>query len=70
MKVLLVNKFLYPKGGSETYVFEVGKALQNQGCSVSYFGQGNENNIVGNSQNLLAKEKALNPFSLIYSRDA
>lgn len=26
MKVLIVNKFLHPNGGSETYIFEVGKA--------------------------------------------
>ena len=27
MKVLMVNKFLYPNGGSETYVFKLGKYL-------------------------------------------
>ena len=24
-KVLIVNKFLYPNGGSETYIFKLGK---------------------------------------------
>lgn len=28
MKVLIVNKFLHPNGGSETYIFEVGKQLR------------------------------------------
>ena len=24
MKILMVNKFLYPNGGSETYIFKLG----------------------------------------------
>jgi hypothetical protein len=37
MRVLMVNKFLYPKGGAETYVLKLGKILQDQGmkCSIS-----------------------------------
>lgn len=38
MKVLIVNKFLHPNGGSETYIFEVGKQLQKMGHQVEYFG--------------------------------
>ena len=38
MKILLVNKFLYPNGGSETYIFELGKELLRQGHEVQYFG--------------------------------
>ena len=49
MRVLLVNKFLYPKGGSETYVFKLGEMLAEKGCSVEYFGLENEKNIVGNN---------------------
>lgn len=49
MKVLLVNKFLYPKGGSETYVFKLGKTLSDKGHSVEYFGMNDEKNIVGNN---------------------
>lgn len=79
MKVLLVNKFLYPKGGSETYVFKLGEALAAHGHQVEYFGLENENNIVGNrvgsyvshldfnegvSKNLTA------PLRMIYSREA
>lgn len=67
MKILLVNKFLYPKGGSETYVFEVGKMLEHMGHSVTYFGQANDTNVVGNKYNLLAKSRVFNPFELIYS---
>mgnify|MGYP007086213298 FL=1 len=37
MKVLMINKFLYPNGGSETYMFELGKQLERMGheCSIS-----------------------------------
>lgn len=38
MKVLMVNKFLYPKGGSETYIFKVGDYLTKHGHEVQYFG--------------------------------
>lgn len=31
MKVLMINKFLYPNGGSETYMFEAGKAAGTDG---------------------------------------
>ena len=31
MKILMVNKFLYPNGGSETYMFKLGEYLQSAG---------------------------------------
>ena len=34
MKILIVNKFLYPNGGSETYIFEIGKQFVNAGHEV------------------------------------
>ena len=52
MKILLVNKFLYPKGGAETYVFKLGETLQKMGHEVEYFGMYDEKNTVGNSLNL------------------
>ena len=48
MRILLVNKFLYPKGGAETYVIKLGKLLQEHGHEVQYFGLANGKNIVGN----------------------
>lgn len=51
MKVLLVNKFLYRKGGSETYVFKLGEILESHGHEVQYFGLKDKNNIVGNAAN-------------------
>lgn len=48
MKVLIVNKFLHPNGGSETYIFEVGKQLQKMGHQVEYFGMEHEGRVVSN----------------------
>lgn len=48
MKILMVNKFLYPNGGSETYILKLGKCLQSQGHEVQYFGMEHEGRIVGN----------------------
>ncbi|MDD7027452.1 MAG: glycosyltransferase family 1 protein, partial [Lachnospiraceae bacterium] len=41
-RVLIVNKFLYPNGGSETYIFKLGEALQKKGHRVQYFGMQDE----------------------------
>ena len=51
MKILMVNKFLYPKGGAETYVFKLGAALEAQGHRVEYFGMDHPDRIVGNRVN-------------------
>lgn len=51
MKVLIVNKFLYPKGGAETYIVKLGQILADHGHQVEFFGLENEKNIVGNSSN-------------------
>ena len=48
MRVLIVNKFLYPNGGSETYIFSIGSQLQKMGHEVQYFGMEHEGRIVGN----------------------
>ena len=28
MRILMINKFLYPNGGSETYIFKLGDYLK------------------------------------------
>ena len=38
MRMLIINKFLYPNGGSETYIFKLGEALEQHGHEVQYFG--------------------------------
>lgn len=48
MKILLVNKFLYPKGGAETYVLKLGEILRSRGHEVQYFGLDNPKNTVDN----------------------
>jgi hypothetical protein len=51
MKILMINKFLHPNGGSETYMFTLGKFLQQQGHSVEYFGMEHAGRCVGNTVN-------------------
>ncbi len=79
MKILLVNKFLYPKGGSETYIFKLGDVLKKYGHTVEYFGLENEKNIVTNSANSYVSHIDFNegilknlkaPFRIIYSTEA
>ena len=48
MKILMVNKFLYPNGGSETYIFKLGACLREMGHEVQYFGMEHEGRVVGN----------------------
>ena len=49
MKILLVNKFLYPNGGSETYMFRLGESLEKHGHIVQYFGMDHPDRCVGNA---------------------
>lgn len=79
MKILIVNKFLYPRGGSESYMLKLGDCLKNQGHQVEYFGMYDEKNTVSNSQNITtqnmdfhssAVSRYLYPFKIIYSFEA
>lgn len=79
MKILMVNKFLYPNGGSETYIFKLGEELQRQGHEVQYFGMEHEGRIVGNHAEAYTSnmdfhtgklQKLLYPFRIIYSKEA
>ena len=79
MKILMVNKFLYPNGGSETYIFEIGKQLEKMGHKVQYFGMEHEGRIVGNHAESYTSNmdfhtgklaKLLYPFKIIYSKEA
>lgn len=79
MKILIVNKFLYPNGGSETYIFAIGKQLQHMGHKVQYFGMEHEGRVVGNRVDsytssmdfhTYAWKKLLYPFKIIYSWEA
>lgn len=80
MKILMVNKFLYPNGGSETYIFKLGAYMKSQGHEVQYFGMEHEGRIVGNRVEAYTSNmdfhggsklaKLLYPVKTIYSAEA
>ncbi len=79
MKILMVNKFLYPNGGSETYIFKLGEELLKRGHEVQYFGMEHAGRVVGNhAQRYTADmdfhtgklQKIFYPFKIIYSFEA
>ncbi|MBQ4087336.1 MAG: glycosyltransferase family 4 protein [Clostridia bacterium] len=79
MKILMVNKFLYPRGGSESYMLKLGAYLASCGHEVEYFGMFDEKNTVGNSCALYTTnmdfhgtgaERFLYPLRILYSTEA
>ena len=80
MKILIINKFLYPNGGSETYIFKLGDYLKKQGHEVQYFGMEHKDRCVGNKVNAYTSDmdfhgdsklaKITYPIKTIYSREA
>ncbi len=79
MKILMVNKFLHPNGGSETYIFQLGEELQKRGHEVQYFGMEHEGRAVGNLAQRYTTDmdfhagklkKLLYPFKILYSLEA
>jgi len=80
MKVLMINKFLYPNGGSETYMFKLGEYLTSRGHEVQYFGMEHEDRCVGNRAEIYTSNmdfhhgsslsKLTYPVKTIYSKEA
>lgn len=80
MRILFVNKFLHPNGGSETYIFKLGKYLRSQGHDVQYFGMEHKGRCVGNQVNAYTSNmdfhggnkfaKLTYPIKTIYSTEA
>ncbi len=80
MRVLMINKFLYPNGGSETYIFKLGDYLKKKGHEVQYFGMEHEGRCVGNAVNAYTSDmdfhggsklsKLTYPVKTIYSSEA
>lgn len=80
MKILLVNKFLHPNGGSETYIFKLGEHLVSQGHEVQYFGMEHDGRCVGNRVNSYTSDmdfhngrklaKLTYPVKTIYSSES
>ena len=79
MKILMVNKFLYPRGGSESYMLYLSEHLKKLGHEVEFFGMDDENNTVKNTKGLYTQNmdfhskglaRFLYPFKIIYSFEA
>lgn len=80
MKILMINKFLFPNGGSETYMFKLGEYLQENGHNVEYFGMEHEGRCVGNTVDAYTSDmdfhkgsglsKLFYPVKTIYSKEA
>ena len=80
MNVLLVNKFLHPNGGSETYMFQLGEYLEGIGHKVQYFGMDHPKRCVGNASESYTStmdfhscsgfSKISYAFRTIYSKEA
>ena len=75
MKILLVNKFHWLKGGSEKYYFELGQLLKEHGHEVAYFSMENEKNLKTGDKEYFVKASDMNSknitkaFSVIYSKE-
>lgn len=76
MKILLVNKYLYPKGGAEIYTLNLGALLEEQGHQVAYFGMEDPSNRVTNPLGIQVKAMDFSsgmlrnlhaPFRMIYN---
>jgi len=79
MKILMINKFLYPKGGAETYVLKLGAVLMEKGHEVQFFGMADERNTVGNKAGAYVSPMDFQagmgrnltaPFKIIYNCEA
>lgn len=69
MKILLVNKFHWNKGGSEKYYFELGQLLKEHGHKVAYFSMNNEKNIKTGDKEYFVDEIDLNTGSKLKALD-
>ena len=76
----MVNKFLYPNGGSETYIFKLGEQLTRMGHEVQFFGMEHAGRCVGNHAEAYTSDmdfhgrsklaKLTYPLKTIYSKEA
>lgn len=80
MNILFINKFLHMNGGSETYIYQLGKHLTDMGHRVEYFGMEHERRCMGNRVNAYTDNMDFHhdslwnkigySFKTIYSREA
>ena len=79
MKVLMIERYLFPFGGVQTYMLAVADWLQKSGHEVEFFGMYHEKNTVGNSAGQYTRTMDFHnnslsrftyPFTIIYSSSA
>ena len=81
MKILMVNKFFYIKGGSETYYFALKRLLEAQGHTVIDFSMQDEKNFTSKYSKYFVenvnynsaeglKKKLKAGFNIVYSKEA
>lgn len=75
MKILMVNKFHYLKGGSEKYYFELAELLKQKGHQIAFFSMKNEKNLKTEAKEYFVDEIDLNKgnklkaLDVIYSKE-
>ena len=69
MRILLVNKFHWNKGGSEKYYFELGELLKKHGHEVAYFSMEDEKNIKTGDKEYFVPKFDLNNSSKLKALD-
>ena len=69
MKILLVNKFHYLRGGSEKYYFELANLLKEKGHQIAFFSMQNEKNIKTGEKEYFVEELDLNTGSKLKALD-
>lgn len=75
MKILMVNKFHYLKGGSEKYYFDLANLLKENGHEVAFFSMKDKKNIKTDCKEYFVEPIDLNTgsklkaFDVIYSKD-
>ena len=70
MNILFINKFLYPKGGTETYMMGLGAELSRRGHRVEYFGMEHQGNCVGNRVGAYTKDTDYHTANPVKKRQA
>lgn len=81
MRIILVNKFHYRKGGAETYYLEIGSALERMGHDVAYFSMRHPQNLPCDQEGYFVTQREYNDvrnplkaaadgLALVYSPEA
>ena len=69
MKILLVNKFHYLKGGSEKYYFDLAKLLKEHGHEVAFFSMKDEKNIKTDCKEYFVENSDMNSKNIFKALD-